>query len=82
MIIQVEADVKVSLYLIQQQAMKIKVQVEVQCHSFLNTALDGDVLQPLYSHDKKPMYPVDRKLCQPQRQTVDSAELVFLCSCV
>jgi hypothetical protein len=28
------------------------------------------VLQPLYSQDKKPMYPVDRKLGEPQRQAV------------
>jgi hypothetical protein len=42
MIIHVEADVKFSLYLIQHQAMKTKVQVEVQCHSFLNTALNGN----------------------------------------
>jgi len=44
MIIHVDADVKFSLYLTQHQAMKMKVQVEVQCHSFLNTALDGDEL--------------------------------------
>lgn len=42
MIIHVEADVKFSLYLNKHQAMKTKEQVEVHCHSFLTTALDGD----------------------------------------
>jgi len=84
-IIHVEADVKFSLYLIQHQAMKTKVQVEVQGHSFLNTALDGDewllVLQLLYPQDKMPMYALHMKLGEPQRQAVGSAEHVFLCSC-
>lgn len=40
------------------------------------------MLQLGNSQDKKPMYTVDMKLGEPQRQAVGSAEQVFLCPCV
>jgi hypothetical protein len=39
------------------------------------------VLQPFYSQDKKPIYPVDTQLDETKRQAVGSEQHVFLCHC-